>query len=424
MSQVFQPRQLLKDIADGGKNGRLQIAANSVTWELYFVKGKLQYAYHSLQSQETIEHYLLHLGHSNAAKIVPMLIQNSSGDRPLILSVAKQLVEQNFLNSSQKIVLIKELVHEALESLFWLTEGKSHWNPVNPLQSLNGAASVEENLLELPPLIESLQSRLEAWQKLSPLIISPHQRPVCVNPSLLQQQVPSSKLSPVVLEKLTKLMRGATIRQLSLFLKQDELKVAQLLFPYFKHKILQLHLPKSPLDKLPQIPSFQPNSQPSSVSPNSVDLSSSSSITSVKPTQRHYKIACIDDSPTMLDTIEAYLGTERYEIITIENPMKALSYLFESKPDLILMDISMPGINGNRLCQILKSSSVFQRVPIILVSGNTKILTQETIQSVGATDYLAKPFSPGNLRAIVKKYLETDSNRSTTTASQQYSNYS
>ncbi|NJO93296.1 MAG: DUF4388 domain-containing protein, partial [Hydrococcus sp. RM1_1_31] len=254
MSQYFQPIQLLKDIADGSKTGHLQISANSVTWELYLIEGKLQYAYHSLQSLETIEHYLLRLGHSDAAKIIPMLVQNSSGDRPLIISVAKQLVDRNFLNSSQKIVLIKELVHDALESLFWLTDGESHWNPVNPLQSLNGTASVEENLLELPPILESLQTRLEAWQKLNPLIISPHQRPVCVNPSLLKQQVPSSKLSPTVLEKLIKLMRGGTIRQLSLFLKQDELKVAQLLFPYFKHKILQLHLPKYPLDKLPKIP--------------------------------------------------------------------------------------------------------------------------------------------------------------------------
>lgn len=419
MSQDFQPRQLLKDLANGGKTGHLQIAANSVTWELYLIEGKLQYAYHSLQSLESIQHYLLHLGHSNAAKINPMQVQSSSGDRPLIISVAKQLVDQNYLNSSQRTAPIGELVQDALESLFWLTEGESHWLPINPLQSLNGAATVGENLLELPLMLESLQTRLEAWQKLSPLIISPHQRPVCVNPSLLQQQVPSSKLSPAVLEKLTKLMRGGTIRQLSLFLKQDELKVAQLLFPYFKHKILQLHLPKSPLDKLPQIPSFRPNHQPSSVSLNSANLTSS--LTSVKPAPRHYKIACIDDSPTMLDMIKAYLGTERFEIVTIENPMKALSYLFESKPDLILMDISMPGINGNRLCQILKSSSVFQHVPIILVSGNTKILTQETIQAVGATDFLAKPFSQESLRVIIEMYLESNGNGSTATISQQFS---
>jgi two-component system, chemotaxis family, response regulator PixG len=187
-------------------------------------------------------------------------------------------------------------------------------------------------------------------------------------------------------------------------LKQDDLKVAQLLSPYIKHKILQLHLPKSPLDRLPQIPSFQPKPQLSAANLSSANPTPP--ITSGKPDRKLYKIACIDDSRTMLDTIEAYLGTEKYEIITIENPMISLPYLFESQPDLILMDISMPGINGNRLCRILKKSPVFQHVPIIFVSGNTKILTQETIQSAGATDYLAKPFSSESLRAIAEKYLE------------------
>jgi twitching motility two-component system response regulator PilG len=301
-------------------------------------------------------------------------------------------------------MLIRELTRDALESFLWLTGGESHWQAIDPLQSLNGAIAVGENLLELPPLLESLQLRLQAWQKLSPLITSPHQRPCCVNPSLLQQTVPSGNLSPATLQKLVKLMRGVSIRQLALFLKQDDLKVAQLLSPYIKHKILQLHFPKSPIDRLPQIPSFQPKHQPSAANLNSVNLTQT--ITSGKPERRLYKIACIDDSPTMLDTIKAYLGTEKYEIVTIENPMKSLPYLFESQPDLILMDISMPGINGNRLCQILKKSSVFQHVPIIFVSGNTKILTQENIQSAGATDYLAKPFSPESLRVITEKYLE------------------
>jgi twitching motility two-component system response regulator PilG len=86
--------------------------------------------------------------------------------------------------------------------------------------------------------------------------------------------------------------------------------------------------------------------------------------------------------------------------------MKCLSFLFQSKPDLILMDISMPGINGNRLCQILKNSPVFKQVPIILISGNTKLLNQETIESTGATDCLAKPFTQESLLDMVEKQCE------------------
>jgi two-component system, chemotaxis family, response regulator PixG len=120
---------------------------------------------------------------------------------------------------------------------------------------------------------------------------------------------------------------------------------------------------------------------------------------------KKYKVVCIDDSPTVLDTIQRYLGTERFEIATVENPMASLSALFDMKPDLILMDVSMPGIDGNRLCQILKRSSVFTHVPIVMVSGNTGVLDQEKAKAAGATDYLTKPFSREELLALVDQYL-------------------
>jgi two-component system, chemotaxis family, response regulator PixG len=69
------------------------------------------------------------------------------------------------------------------------------------------------------------------------------------------------------------------------------------------------------------------------------------------------------------------------------------------------MDVSMPGIDGNRLCQILKRSSVFTNVPIVMVSGNTGLLDKEKAKAAGATDYLTKPFSQDELLALVNQYL-------------------
>jgi twitching motility two-component system response regulator PilG len=340
------------------------------------------------------------------------------------------LVNRNYLNSNQKTILIRELTQDALESLLWLTNGKFEWNSVNPLEFLNRRSTFDENPLELAPVLASLQIRLQKWQKLGPLITSPYQRPLCANPSLLQKKVPSGNLSPIILKKLVSLMRGLTIRQLGLFLKQDDLKLTELLFPYVQQQIIQLQSPKSPFDRLPPIPTVQPSSQLSGVKLNSVipsttvtslksaptsspvnssnvSLSPSKSVIQERESQQKiYRIICIDDSPTMLDIIKNYLGNEKYQILTIENPMQSVAYLFDSKPDLILMDFSMPGINGNRLCQILKSSSVFQNVPIIMISANAKMLDKEKIQAAGATDFLAKPFTQESLLAMVNNYLE------------------
>ncbi|BAQ59895.1 two-component response regulator [Geminocystis sp. NIES-3708] len=334
-------------------------------------------------------------------------------------------------------MLIMELTQDALESFLWLRDGEYQWNQINTVESLKMKTTIEVNPMELSTLLKSLKIRLKMWQKLTPLITSVHQRPFCIDPSKLQEKVPNGNLSPGILMQLAKLMKGATIRQLSIFLKQDELRVAQLLFPYLQYKVIKLYSPKTPLDKLPSIPSTlenQPeNNPPLKFSNSNIISRSQTTVTrefslknspSINPKglmanepktsktnvqtneQKTYRIICIDDSPTMLETIKEYLGSDKYEVFTVINPMESLSFLFNIKPNLILMDLSMPGINGNRLAQILKNSSVFKNVPIIIISGNTKMLDQEKIEAIGAKDFLAKPFTQQSLLAIVDKYLQ------------------
>lgn len=188
-------------------------------------------------------------------------------------------------------------------------------------------------------------------------------------------------------------MHGLSLRELAFFVKQDELKLAQLLSTYIKHGVLQLHPPKSPLDLLPQIP--QPI--PQKLSPNLP------TVQKIVPIEQKYTIVCIDDSPAMLEIIGSYLDADKYNLTTIPDPMKSLSYLFKSNPDLIIMDVSMPGINGNRLCQILKSSPIFKSVPIILISGETNI-KKDILESTGARDFLPKPFDKETLINLIHKY--------------------
>lgn len=409
MTLNFNPIQLLEEAARTQQTGYLQVIANSVTWELYFIEGRLQYAHYSLQSLEVIEHYLLRLGYAKAAKVVPILAQHIPDNRRFIIHMVGQLASRNFLTASQKSALMQELTQDALESLLWVTEAEYHCHSLNPFQSESGAIAVGENLLEIHPLLRSLQIRLNGWQQLAPFLSSPHQRPRCVNRAIAQP-VPLGKLSPATFEKLVQLMQGVSIRRLGLLLNLDELKVAQLLLPYVKHKVIHLDSPKPSLSQLPLIPSLLIKEEPSSTS----ILPATKNPTPV--TSKAYKIACIDDSPTILNTFKSYLGAEGYEIIAIDNPMKAISGLFECKPDLILMDISMPGINGNRLSHILKSSPVFKTIPIIFVTSNTKVLNPETLQASGATDYLAKPFTSESLQAMVKKYLKGGVNLSLASA--------
>ncbi|BAQ61591.1 putative two-component system response regulator [Geminocystis sp. NIES-3708] len=391
MNTTLKPINLFEDLSLSSTTGQLEIRKNAVSWQLSLLDGKLEFATHSLQSGNTLKYYLRSIGYENTVRI-DFLTENKTNIKQLIYFLEKD----NFINAKQKAIIQKKITEDALESLFWLSKhhNESVLNPeIKPLQWQKNEVINSEYLLEIKPLIKKIEQRWHLWQKLSPTIISPHQRPTCANTSLLEKSVPSGTFSLGVLKQLVKLMHGLSLRELAFFVKQDELKLAQLLSTYIKHGILQLHPPKSPLDLLPQIP--QPI--PQKLSPN---LPTTKKLV---PVEQKYTIVCIDDSPAMLEIISSYLDADKYNLTTIPDPMKSLSSLFKSNPDLIIMDVSMPGINGNRLCQILKSSPIFKFVPIILISGETNI-KKDILESTGARDFLPKPFNKETLINLIHKY--------------------
>ena len=440
--QSLQPNQILNSLIEGNNTGYLNVISNSVTWKIYLSNGKLQYAYHSLQSFKNIYRILM----LNKFGATAIQLKSSPHAKNIfkryrsIFFIVDQLVKKNLLTNSEEKILHKELTQEAIESFLWLREGEHQW--IRQAKSHNTITPAY--LWNTQELLNFIEMRFKKWQQFNSLIQSPLQRPICSNPSLINKEVPGGTLSLKMLEKLIKLMRGISIQELGVVMKQNELKIAQLLLPYIKSKIFVLHPPQSPLNKLPLIPSPQLNTTPQAkttstnlkekhkttltnlkdnykttltnlkeTDTNKVSTSIKTSISKVAKTplevtqtEKVYKIVSIDDSPTMLDTIRNYLGSEKYDVCTVENPMLSLGPIFDMKPDLILMDFSMPKINGNKLCRILRQSHVLKETPIIMVSGNFQMIDKEQLYSSGITDYLAKPFSREDLLAIIDKYLQ------------------
>jgi len=123
------------------------------------------------------------------------------------------------------------------------------------------------------------------------------------------------------------------------------------------------------------------------------------------PVKNNYTIACIDDNPSVLKTINLFLDAENYSVVMIDNPLKALMQIIRCKPDLILLDITMPNIDGYELCSLMRRHSSFKKTPIIMVTGNSGLLDRARAKLVRATDYLTKPFTKSDLLKIVQKYL-------------------
>ncbi|NJL48580.1 MAG: response regulator [Leptolyngbyaceae cyanobacterium SM2_5_2] len=119
----------------------------------------------------------------------------------------------------------------------------------------------------------------------------------------------------------------------------------------------------------------------------------------------HYTIACIDDSPTVLRAINEFLDDKMFSVVMIEDPVKALMQVIRNKPDLILLDVTMPNLDGYELCSLLRRHPDFKNTPIIMVTSNTGLIDRAKAKLVRASGYLTKPFSQSDLLKFIFKYL-------------------
>jgi twitching motility two-component system response regulator PilG len=119
----------------------------------------------------------------------------------------------------------------------------------------------------------------------------------------------------------------------------------------------------------------------------------------------HYTIACIDDSPTVLHAIDSFLDDKIFSVIMIDDPVKALMQVIRNKPDLILLDVTMPSLDGYELCSLLRRHPDFKNTPIIMVTSNTGFIDRAKAKLVRASGYLTKPFNQSDLLKFIFKYL-------------------
>ena len=121
------------------------------------------------------------------------------------------------------------------------------------------------------------------------------------------------------------------------------------------------------------------------------------------------KILLVDDDLTALGLMRRHLETLGFSVIVTDNGSKALLLVRDSKPDLIVADVVLPGLDGLGLCKAIKSRAETASVPIIIISGN-KIGDNDILAGYekGADDYLTKPFSfsvlAAKINVVLKRY--------------------
>jgi DNA-binding response OmpR family regulator len=121
-----------------------------------------------------------------------------------------------------------------------------------------------------------------------------------------------------------------------------------------------------------------------------------------KKREEKSKVLVVEDDLTLLETLEYNLDSEGYKTITAADGLTALDVAREEQPDLIILDLMLPRLDGFEVCRILRRET---SVPILMLTARTDEVDRVVGLEVGADDYLTKPFSMRELLARVKALL-------------------
>jgi|SRR5215831_1045386 len=118
------------------------------------------------------------------------------------------------------------------------------------------------------------------------------------------------------------------------------------------------------------------------------------------------KIVVVDDSYAELQMIESYLRAAKHNVISFSNSDKLEEKVAAEKPDLIVLDIVMPGRNGFQACRDLKDDEQLKNIPIVFCTSKGQESDKFWGLQQGASGHVVKPFKPEELLAVVKRALE------------------
>ena len=116
-------------------------------------------------------------------------------------------------------------------------------------------------------------------------------------------------------------------------------------------------------------------------------------------------ILIVDDNASIRTLVRDYLGEQGFHVCTANNGQNALYTARHENPDLILLDIIMPGMSSHEVCEQLKQDPVTALIPVIFITAKTTAEDEQAGLELGAVDYITKPFNPVIVAARVRSHI-------------------
>ena len=233
--------------------------------------------------------------------------------------------------------------------------------------------------------LEEMKNSWKNWSNAGLSGVSPNLSPVLTQPEKLKQQV-----NTIVYKNFKRLINGQnTLWDLAAKMQINIVSVTKSLRPLINQGMAEFI----------EVPDIQ-----LSTTKGSKNSPSKSGKYNNCP-----MIACIDDSLQVVKILENIVTSHEMNFVGIQDPLQALPVLIENKPDLIFLDLIMPVVNGYQICEQLRRISVFNTIPIVILTSSDGAFDRVRAKIFGATDFINKPIEKDRVFAILNKYLYTGS---------------
>lgn len=377
--------------------GSLIIKADDlIKWKFYFRLGRLSWVTGGVNSNERLQRHL--------AYYCPQISQQQLQQLPLEYQPYREqkilvhLQGQGLIQRNQMASLMESIAIEVLFDVIQYGEINS-----NNLSYQQITEEENDNLLLLLPFLEidtvltKARQQWHQWRSAGLESYSPNLYPIIKNPNVLKSAVKNS-----IEKKIIHSIDGrTTIRGVANKNQQKVLDVNRYLVSLVNSGVVE----------------FSQFSTKNKVNPEENKVAETIITQNIKKTTQKSNnpstkqsplVVCVDDSPLVCKAIKDILARENYRFLEIQEPIKVIPILLRKKPDLILLDLMMPIINGYELCAQLRKTPRFQDVPIIILTGKDGLIDRMRAKLVGSSDFMSKPVDKTSLLKMLSKYLTVE----------------
>lgn len=358
-------------------NGRLNFGNSSgLKWSLYYRLGQIVWATGGTHSHQRFRRYLTQKCPKIDINTIVLNQENLSRDY-WDYCLLEGLSNKQQIKLSQFNAIAENIIAEILFDLTQQVNCDSLICDFDQDVILDAPMNSTSGQMYLKQMVDAWNN----WKNVGLDKISPSLAPVLRRPRELQEQVSSFAYNYFI-----NVLNGKyTFWDLAVKMNQNVLPVTRSLLPYINQGIIELI-------EITDVPF--PITQPKS------DATFTQTKTSNAPL-----VVCIDDSSHICKMLEQILTDHGVRFIAIQEPVQALPILIQKKPDLIFLDLIMPGVSGYEIYAQLRRSSFLSKIPVVILTGSDRLLEPVRSKGFGATEFMTKPVMSAQVKEIVNKLL-------------------